>query len=91
MNITWEDIILETLPFREEILAWCKLHPEFQKALKVLTSERFLHLGMVMISYPSGTNDQVIGVYAYDYKNNPQLFKQDFIVDLRACLESMQY
>jgi len=82
MSITWQDIILETLPFREEILNWCKLRPEFQKALKVLTSERFLHLGTVMISYPPDTNDQVIGVYAYDYKNNPPLFKQDFIVDL---------
>lgn len=82
MEITWEDIILETLPFREEILTWCKLHPEFQKGLKVLASERFLHLGMVMISYPPETNDQVVGVYAYDYKNKPPLFKQDFIVDL---------
>ena len=82
MDITWEDILLETLPFREEILAWCKLHPEFQKGLKALASERFLHLGMVMISYPPGTNDQVIGVYAYDYKNKPPLFKQDFIVDV---------
>lgn len=82
MEITWEDIILETLPFREEILFWCKLHPEFQKGLKVLASERFLHLGTVIVSYPTGTNDQVIGVYAYDYKNKPPLFKQDFIVDV---------
>lgn len=82
MNITWEDLLLETLPFREEILEWCKTHPEFKKGLKVLASERFLHLGTVMISYPPGTNDQVIGVYAYDYKHNPPLFKQDFIVDV---------
>jgi hypothetical protein len=82
MNITWEDLMLETLPFREEIINWCKLHPEFQKCLKVLASERFLHLGTVVISYPSGTTDEVVGVYAYDYKNKPPLFKQDFIVDL---------
>lgn len=82
MNITWEDLILETLPFREEIVAWCKLHPEFKKGLKVLASDRFLHLGMVIVSYPPETNDEVVGVYAYDYKNNPPLFKQDFIVDL---------
>jgi hypothetical protein len=82
MDITWEEILLETLPFRDEILDWCKQHPEFQKELKVLASERFLHLGTVVISYPPGTNDQVIGVYAYDYKNKPPLFKQDFIVDI---------
>lgn len=82
MNITWKDLILETLPFRKEILNWCKLHSEFQEALKVLASERFLHLGTVVTSYPPGTNDEVVGVYAYDYKNNPPLFKQDFIVDL---------
>ncbi|HSX19025.1 MAG TPA: hypothetical protein VLE91_02715 [Candidatus Saccharimonadales bacterium] len=82
MSITWEDIILETLPFRQEILDWCKAHPEFQKGLKALASERFLHLGVVIISYPVGTNDEVLGIYAYDYKNNPSLFKQDFIVDV---------
>ncbi len=84
MGITWEDLILETLPFREEILNWCKLHPEFQKGLKVLASERFLHLGAVVVSYPPGTTDEVVGIYAYDYKNNPPLFKQDFIVDLET-------
>ncbi len=82
MNITWEDLLLETLPFREEILAWCKLHQEFKRGLKVLASERFLHLGTVVVSYPPGTNDEVVGMYAYDYKNNPPLFKQDFIVDV---------
>lgn len=79
---TWEDLILETLPFRQEILDWCRSHPEFQKGLKALASERFLHLGTIVISYPPGTNDEVLGIYAYDYKNNPPMFKQDFIVDV---------
>lgn len=82
MDITWEDVVLETLPFRQEILDWCKNHPEFQKGLKALASERFLHIGTAMISYPPGTTDEVIGIYAYDYKHNPPLFKQDFIVDV---------
>lgn len=82
MNITFKDLILETLPFREEILYWCKTHQEFKNNLKALVSRRFLPLGVITISYPSGTNDEVIGIYAYDYKNNPPLFKQDFIVDV---------
>src|SRR5581483_9200401 len=82
MSLTWEEVVLETLPFRQEILDWCKFHPEFQKGLKALVSERFLHLGVVIISYPPRTNDEIIGIYVYDYKNNPPLFKQDFIVDI---------
>src|SRR3989344_7524964 len=84
MGTVWEDLILETLPLRQEILDWCKTHPEFQKGLKALASERFLHIGTIMITHPPGTNDEVIGIYAYDYKNNPSLFKQDFIVDVEG-------
>ena len=84
MGTTWEDLILEMLPLHQEILDWCKTHPEFQKGLKALASERFLHIGTIMITHPPGTNDEVIGIYAYDYKNNPSLFKQDFIVDVEG-------
>ena len=82
MDITWYDVILETLPFSQEIIDWCRVYPEFQKGLKALASERFLHLGAIIITHPPGTNDEVIGIYAYDYKNNPPLFKQDFIVNV---------
>lgn len=82
MNITWEDVILETLPFSQELIDWCKTHSEFQKGLKALASKRFLHLGVIMPTHPPGTEDKVFGIYAYDYKNKPPLFKQDFIVDV---------
>ncbi len=92
MGTTWEDLILETLPLRQEILDWCKVYPEFQKDLKALASERFLHIGAVMITHPPGTNDEAIGIYTYDYKNNLPLFKQDFIIDVgRAHKEFILY
>jgi hypothetical protein len=84
MKVTWEEVILLTLPFTKEIYDWCKSHPEFQKGLKALASDRFLHLGTKNLTYPSVTKDEVIGIYAYDYKLKNPLFKQDFIVDING-------
>ncbi|MBU1033466.1 hypothetical protein KKI22_00765 [Patescibacteria group bacterium] len=73
--ITYEEAILETLPFPEELKDWCKKHPEFLEALKIITSSRFLHLGGVVHYH----KDKVFGVYSYDYQINNPKFKQDFI------------
>lgn len=82
-NVTFEELILEFMPFSRQLLNWCKLHPEFQNALKVIYSERFISLGAIVTSYsPNYPNDEVIGVYAYDYKLKNPLFKQDFIVNI---------
>jgi len=81
-KVTFEELILELMPFSRQLLNWCKLHPEFQNALKVIYSERFISLGAIVTSYsPNYPNDEVIGIYAYDYKLKSPLFKQDFIVN----------
>src|SRR3989344_3097852 len=82
-DITFEDVILETMPFAEELIVWCKNHPEFKDALKIAHPDRFVHIGTAMITRPrSSPNDEVIGVYAYDYQLQDPKFKQDFIVNL---------
>jgi len=82
-EITYEDVILETIPFAEELVDWCRIHSEFQNALKITHPERFVHLGTVIITKPRMyPNDEVIGVYAYDYQLAKPLFKQDFIINI---------
>lgn len=82
-DVTFEDVILETMPFAEELIEWCKNHPEFKDALKIAHPERFVHIGTAMITTPrSNPEDEVIGVYAYDYQLKSPKFKQDFIVNL---------
>lgn len=73
--ITYEDAILETLTLPEEVKVWGKRNPKFLEALKVVASNRFLHLGSI-IHYPK---DKVLGMYSYDYQIENPKFKQDFI------------
>ena len=78
-----EEIFIETTPFSDGLKKWCKDHSDFTKALKITHPERFISLGMVIITYPPHKpNDKVIGFYSYDYSVNKPRFKQDFIVDI---------
>lgn len=71
------------MPFSKELRGWCKNHPEFQEALKVVRANRFVALGVVYTSScPLYPGDQVIGFLVYDYKDCK--FKQDFIVNIRG-------
>lgn len=82
MNASFEEVILLTMPFADELIEWCKTHPDFRNALKIIYDDRFIHIGTVVITRPkSHPQDEVIGVYAYDYKMKHPLFKQDFIVN----------
>jgi hypothetical protein len=81
-QISLEELIILMMPFSKELIEWCKLHPEFQSALKVIYSERFVSLGAIVTSYsPNFPQDEVIGVYSYDYKRKNPIFKQDFIIN----------
>lgn len=83
-KITFEELILEMMPFSTELIAWCKTHPEFLSALKVIYSERFISLGTIVTSYsPNYPEDEVIGIYAYDYLKKTPVFKQDFVINKR--------
>lgn len=75
------DVIIEGMPFSDEIIAWCHKHPEFKEALKVSNPDRFHAIGMVLTSTPNAKpEDYVIGFVAYDIVEKQ--FKQDFIVDV---------
>ncbi len=86
-KITFEELIIKMMPFSSELIDWCNHHPEFQSALKIIYSDRFICLQAIVLSEsPSLTieevNDEVIGVYVYDYRLSTPLFKQDFIVNI---------
>lgn len=80
--ITPEDLIIEMMPFPQELKEFCKTHPDFGNALKIIYFDRFITLQAVGTSCsPNFPEDEVIGIYVYDYGlKNPQ-FKQDFIVN----------
>lgn len=81
-KIILEELILEMMPFSPELVAWCKNHPEFFAAIKNIYPKKFISPGMIMTSTsPNYPNDQVIGVYTYDYNRGKPIFKQDFIVN----------
>ena len=81
--MTFEDIIIEMMPFAKELKSWCNTHPKFAKALKIIYSERFITLQAIITSYsPNFPEDEVIGILVYDYQANPPCFKQDFIVNI---------
>jgi len=71
---------LELSPFSEELVNWCKTHPEFLKALKNVHPERFISPAMIVTSYPA-SGDEIIGVYTYHHELKNPIFKQDFIVN----------
>jgi hypothetical protein len=80
--MTREEIIIEMQPFSRGLKEWCKTHPEFTEALKIVYPERFITLQAVSTSYsPNYPDDEVIGFYAYDAKLKTPIFKQDFIVN----------
>lgn len=81
-TITQEELIVEMMPFSEELLNWCKTHPEVLAALKIIYAEKFISLQAIVTSYPSNyPDDEVIGIYTYDYQRKNPVFKQDFIVN----------
>ncbi len=81
-KITLEELILEMMPFSEELMNWCKNHPEFFVALKNIYPAKFISPAMIMTSTsPNYPNDEVIGVYSYHYQLNKPIFKQDFIIN----------
>ncbi len=78
--ITIADVVIEAMPFSDEIIAWCHKHPGFKGALKVTNADRFHPLGMVSTTFTKNKpNDLVIGFIAYDMV--AKKFKQDFIID----------
>jgi|GEM_PF-3023255 hypothetical protein len=80
-RVSFADVVIEAMPFSEELIAWCASHPEIKQALKVANPDRFIALGHVTTSFSSNKpEDQVIGFYTYDYM--AERFKQDFIVNV---------
>lgn len=79
-NHTIEEVILELMPFSQELIDWCKAHPEFLGALKNVYPEKFISPAVIMLSYPP-TGDEVLGVYSYHHTLGNPIFKQDFIVN----------
>lgn len=80
-NLTIADVIIEAMPFSDEIIAWCHAHPEFKEALKVTNPDRFYALGMITTTFTKNKpQDLVIGFMAYDMIS--MKFKQDFMVDV---------
>lgn len=71
---------LKNMPFRKEILEWCREYPNFLDALKIINSNRFaIFNGTTLTSPPIHPKDQVIGIVMMDLVSG--ILKQDFIVD----------
>ncbi|HEV7454986.1 MAG TPA: hypothetical protein VGO07_07040 [Candidatus Saccharimonadales bacterium] len=80
-ELTMADLVIEAMPFSDEIIAWSHAHPEFKEALKVTNPDRFYPLGMITTTHTKNVpDDLVIGFIAYDMQT--EIFKQDFIVDI---------
>ncbi len=80
-ELTMADLVIEAMPFSDQIIAWCHAHSDFKEALKVTNPDRFYPLGMVTVTYTKNVpGDKVIGFMAYDM--DAGIFKQDFIVDV---------
>ncbi len=80
--MTTEQLIISMQPFSNELKSWCASHPEFLKALKIIYPHRFLTLQALVTSYsPNYPDDEVIGIYIYDFSTKIPKFKQDFIVN----------
>lgn len=81
-NTEVEELILNKMPFASEIIDYCKTYPDFRKALKIIYYKRFICLQAIVTSYsPNFPNDEVIGIFVYDYSLKNQIFKQDFLVN----------
>lgn len=79
-KITLKELIIELMPFSEELVIWCKTHPKFLTALKNIYPEKFISPAMIVTSYPQ-SGDEIIGVYTYHHEMESPIFKQDFIVN----------
>lgn len=79
-KITLEQLIIELMPFSEELVGWCKKHPKFLAALKNVYPEKFISPAMIVTSYPQ-SGDEIIGIYTYHHEIKDTIFKQDFIVN----------
>ncbi|MEX0616740.1 MAG: hypothetical protein WD231_02940 [Candidatus Woykebacteria bacterium] len=79
-KVTLKELILELSPFSEQLVTWCKSHPEFLEALKNVHPDKFISPAMIVTSYPP-SGDEVIGVYTYHHEMKNPIFKQDFIVN----------
>jgi len=80
--ITLEELFIEMMPFSDELSAWCKANPEFLVALKNIHADKFISLMAIVTSCsPNFPDDEVIGIYTYDYQGKNPVFKQDFIVN----------
>lgn len=80
-EISIADVVIEAMPFSDEIIAWCQRYPDFKEALKVANADRFYPLGMITITFTENKpKDMVIGFICYDMV--AKKFKQDFIVDV---------
>jgi hypothetical protein len=80
-QVTFEELIIEMMPFSEQLVAWCKAHSEFQAALKNIYADKFISLQAIVTSYPKSSTDEVIGIYTYNYTSKTSIFKQDFVVN----------
>lgn len=79
-KVTLEELIIELMPFSQELVDWCKSHLEFLAALKNIYPEKFISPAMIVTSYPS-SGDEMIGIYTYHHEMKKPIFKQDFIIN----------
>lgn len=79
-KVTLEELIIELMPFSDELVVWCKTHPKFLTALKNVYPKKFISPAMIVTSYPQ-SGDEIIGVYTYHHEMKNPIFKQDFIVN----------
>ncbi len=75
------DLIVRMQPYPKYLKDFILSDQDFANALKINNHKRFVSLGAVVVSNsPLVPEDEVIGFYVYDYKDNK--FKQDFIVNV---------
>ncbi len=78
---SYKDLIFRFQPLPAELKKICEINKGFANAFKLYHPDRFIPLRFVIISYPPGLEDEVIGLYVFDYGVNPPKLKQDFVVD----------
>lgn len=79
-EVTVADVIVEAMPFADQLIAWCNKHSEFKEALKVTNPNNFISLLAISTSHTDNVpDDEVIGFFAYDMTN--KIFKQDYIIN----------
>jgi len=75
------DVIIEAMPFHENLSQWCRTRGNVKQALKFSNSDNFLPIGAIQTSHPKvRSEDEVIGFIVYD--PSKKIFKQDYIVNI---------